>query len=73
MSRPLRIDYPDAWPHVMSRALRIEYPKMGPIFMASMGRRLNLSIAAVSKSVVLGKIFVKQNNLLLVFNEKLKS
>ena len=41
--------------------------------MASMGRRLGLSITAVSKSVARGELLVKQNNLLLVESEKFKS
>jgi hypothetical protein len=41
--------------------------------MASMARRLNLSVTAVSKSVARGEIFVRQGDLLLVEHEKFKS
>ena len=41
--------------------------------MASMARRLNLSVTAVSISVARGEILVRQGDLLIVEHEKFKS
>ncbi len=41
--------------------------------MSSMARRLNLSVTAVNKSVTRGERLVKQSNLLLVEDEKVKN